>query len=114
VADADAEGFAQRLALDLSQARRRAIALGDNHLIRFTVVSSHATQYALYRRQGASTNLVDSARPVPTSVTVTTSATDAEFTFTGESLASYTITVQAPDRTMTVTVPQATGKAFVQ
>jgi hypothetical protein len=37
-----------------------------------------------------------------------------EFTFTGETLASYTITVAGPDRTLTVTVPQVTGKAFVQ
>jgi type II secretory pathway pseudopilin PulG len=114
IADVDAQGFSQRLALDLSQARRRAIATGDNHLVRFTVVSGNVTQYAIYRRQGASTNLVDSVHPVPGNVTVTTSANDAEFTFTGEALASYTVTIQAPDRTWTVTVPQATGKAFVQ
>jgi hypothetical protein len=48
-------------------------------------------------------------------VTVTTGGvTDMEFTFVGEALASYTITVQAPDRTWTITVPQVTGKAFVQ
>jgi hypothetical protein len=114
IADVDAEGFAQRLALDCSQARRRAIATGDNHLVRFTVVGGEATQYALYRRQGASTNLVDSVHLVPADVTVTTSATDVEFAFTGDGLASYTVTIQAPDRTWTVTVPQATGKAFVQ
>jgi hypothetical protein len=114
VADVDAQGFAQRLALDCSQARRRAIANGDNHLVRFTIFGGNATQYALYRRQGASTNQVDSVHPVPANVTVTTSATDVEFTFTGEALASYTVTIQAPDRTWTVTIPQATGKAFVQ
>jgi Tfp pilus assembly protein FimT len=114
VADVDAQGFAQRLSLDCSQARRRAIANGDNHLVRFTILGGNATQYALYRRQGASTNQVDSVHPVPDDVTVTTSATDVEFTFTGEALASYTVTIQAPDRTWTVTIPQATGKAFVQ
>ena len=46
-----------------------------------------ATQYALYRRQGASTTLVDEVHAVPASVTVTTGGTtDVEFTFTGEAL----------------------------
>ncbi len=114
IADVDAQGFAQRLALDSSQARRRAIATGDNHLVRFTASGGQASEYAIYRRQGASTNQVDSVYAVPDDATVTTSATDVEFTFTGEALASYTVTIQAPDRTWTVTVPQVTGKAFVQ
>ncbi len=115
IADADADGFARRIALDCGQARRRAIATGDNHLLRFTLSGSEATQYALYRRQGASTNRVDAIYPTPASVTITPGGvTDVEFTFTGEALASYSITVQAPHRTWTVTIPQATGKAFVQ
>jgi Tfp pilus assembly protein FimT len=114
LADVGARGFARRLALDFTQARQRAIALGDNHLVRFTITGGKVTQYGLYRRQGASTTLVDEVNIVPADVDVTTSATDAEFTFTGEALASYTITIQAPDHTCTVTVPQVTGKAFVQ
>jgi hypothetical protein len=115
MADVGAQGFARRLALDCSQARRRAIATGDNHLLRFTTSGGQASQYALYRRQGVNTTLVDDVHAVPADVTVTTAgATDLEFTFTGEALASYTVTIQAPDRTWTVTVPQVTGKAFVQ
>jgi type II secretory pathway pseudopilin PulG len=114
LADVDAQGFARRLALDCAQARRRAIATGDNHLIRFSVSGGSASQYALYRRSGATTTLVDSVRFTPSSVTVTTTATDLEFTFTGESPASYTVTIQAPDRTWTITIPQVTGKAFLQ
>lgn len=114
LADVDAQGFARRLALDCAQARRRAIATGDNHLIRFFVSGGSASQYALYRRSGATTTLVDSVRFTPSSVTVTTTATDLEFTFTGESPASYTVTIQAPDRTWTITIPQVTGKAFLQ
>jgi hypothetical protein len=83
--------------------------------VRFTIVSGKATQYGLYRRSGASTTLVDEVCLVPVGVDVTTAGTtDAEFTFTGEALASYTITIQAPDLICTVTVPQVTGKAFVQ
>jgi hypothetical protein len=114
IADMDGRGLARRIALDCSQARRRAIATGDNHLLRFTLSGSNATQYALYRRTGASTTIVDDVHIVPSSVTVTPGVTDVEFTFTGDALASYTITVQTPDRTWTVTVPQVTGKAFVQ
>jgi prepilin-type N-terminal cleavage/methylation domain-containing protein len=115
IADVDGQGFSRRLALDCSQARRRAIATGDNHLLQFAISGGEATQYAIYRRQGASTNLVDQVQAVPADVTVTTGgASNVEFTFTGEALTSYTITVQAPDRTWTVTVPQVTGKAFVQ
>jgi type II secretory pathway pseudopilin PulG len=115
LADVGAQGFARRLALDASQARRRAISSGDNHLLRFSFAGGQATQYALYCRQGGSTTLVDEARAVPASVTVTTGGTtDMEFNFTGEALASYTISVQGPDRAWTVTVPQVTGKSFVQ
>jgi Tfp pilus assembly protein FimT len=115
MADVGAQGFARRLALDASQARRRAISTGDNHLLRFSFSGSNATQYSLYRRTGGSVTLVDDVHPVPSSVTVTTAGTtDMEFNLTGEALASYTITMVGPDRTWTVTVPQVTGKSFVQ
>ncbi|MEX2317813.1 MAG: type II secretion system protein [Pirellulales bacterium] len=115
VADVSAQGFARRVALDCLQARRRAISNGDNHLLRFTLNAGLATQYALYQRQGGSVVLVDDVHAVPTGVTVTTGGvTDVEFTFTGEALASYAITVQAPDRTRTVTVYQVTGQPVVQ
>lgn len=115
IGDVGAEGFARRLALDCLQARRRTISTGDNHLLRFTLNGGTAIQYALYRRQGASVTLVDDARSVPTGVTVTTGGTtDMEFTFTGETLAAYTISITAPDRSLTLIVPQLTGKAFIQ
>ena len=115
IADIGAQGFARRVALDCSQARRRAIATGDNHLLRFTLSGSNATQYAVYRRSGATTTLVDDVHTVPANVTVTTGGvTDLEFLFTGEALASYIVSVTSPDRSLTVTVPQVTGKAFVQ
>jgi hypothetical protein len=115
LADVGGQGFARRLSLDLLQARQRAIANGNNHFVRFTIAGGKATQYAVYSRQGVTVTLLDEVNLVPADVNVTTAGTtDAEFTFTGEALASYTITVQAPDRTWTVTVPQVTGKAFVQ
>jgi type II secretory pathway pseudopilin PulG len=115
VSDVSAQGFARRLALDCLQARRRAISKGDNHLLRFTLVSGEATQYALYQRQGGNVVLVDDVHTIPSGVTVTTGGTiDVEFTFTGEALASYAISVQSPNRTRTVNVYQATGQAVVE
>src|SRR3954468_20607054 len=65
LADIGATGFARRVSLDCAQARRRAIATGDNHLLRFTLAAGNATQYAVYRRSGASTTLVDDVHTVP-------------------------------------------------
>jgi prepilin-type N-terminal cleavage/methylation domain-containing protein len=115
VADVDASGFARRIALDCFQARRRAISTGNDHLLRFTIVGGKATQYVLYSKVGATLTQMDDVHAVPTNVTVTTAGTtDMEFTFTGSTLAAYTITIASTDRTKTVTVPMATGKAFVQ
>lgn len=115
VSDVSAQGFARRLALDCLQARRRAISKGDNHLLRFTLAGSQATQYALYQRQGGSVVLLDDVRGVPSGITVTTGGTvDLEYTFTGEALATYMISVQSPNRTRTVNVYQVTGQAVVQ
>ena len=115
VADAGAQGFAQRVALDFLQARARTISTGDNHCLRFVLSGGEASQYALYRDAGGSDVLVDDIRVVPGDVAVTTGGTtDAEFAFSGEALSSYTITIAGPDRTWTVTVPQVTGKPFLQ
>jgi type II secretory pathway pseudopilin PulG len=108
-----AQGCVREIALDCLQARQRAISTGDNHSVRFTIAGGTATQYALYRRTGSGDILVDQVHSVPNAVTVTPNATDFEFTFTGDSLASYTAGVQGPDRSWNVTVTQATGKAFV-
>ena len=79
------QGFARRVALDCSQARRRAISTGNNHLLRFTLVSGNATQYGVYRNVGGVATLVDDVHSVPTNVTVKTGGvTDVEFQFTGE------------------------------
>ena len=115
IADVGAQGFARRVALDCFQARRRAIATGDNHLLRFTLSGGNATQYAVYRKVSGVPTLVDDVHAVPANVTVTTGGiTDLEFQYTGEAIASYTVTVTSANRNRTVTVPQVTGKAFVQ
>ena len=37
IADVGAQGFARRLSLDCTLARRRTISKGNNHLLRFTI-----------------------------------------------------------------------------
>lgn len=115
LADIGATGFARRVALDCSQARRRAISTGTNHLLRFTLSGGNATQYGVYSHSGSTYTLVDDVHAVPANVTVTTGGvTDVEFQFTGEALASYTVSITSADRSKTVTIPQVTGKSFVQ
>ena len=114
IAEVGAQGVVKRLALDCLQARRRAISSGDNHFVRFTLAGGAATQYAVYRNQAGVDVRVDELRAIPADVTVATGGTvDVSFNFTGEALAAYNITVAGPERTWTLTVPQATGKAFV-
>src|SRR6476620_199545 len=115
LADIGATGFARRVSLDCAQARRRAISTGNNHLLRFTLVGGNATQYGVYSHVGSTYTLVDDVHSVPANVAVTTGGmTDVEFQFTGEANASYTISITSPDRSKTITIPQVTGKAFVQ
>jgi prepilin-type N-terminal cleavage/methylation domain-containing protein len=104
-----AEGFARKLALDLLQARRRTIATGDNHYLQLTVAGSNVTSYVMYRRASGGDVVVEEMRTVPAGVTVATSATTLEFDFSGASLAAYTITVNGPNRTWTVSTVMATG-----
>ncbi len=114
IADVSAQGFARRLAIDCQQARRRAISTGDNHFLRFSSSGGTIASYALYRDEGGSDIRVDDVHDVPDNVTVTTGgATDVEFTFTGEATSSYSLGVQGPDRSWTVTIPRLTGQAFV-
>jgi len=109
-AKADARG----LALDLMQARRRAIATGNNHFIEFQQESGKIVGYTVRQRlEGGGTEAVEPPRRFAEDITATVSPSSPEFTFEGEALAGYTITLAAPDRTWQVTVAQATGAVQV-
>ena len=105
---------ARRVAVDLLQARRRAIATGDNHLLGLTYDSGVIVGYTVQKRLADSSTVdVDTLRRFPDGVTVAVAPSAPEFTFEGAALAAYTITLTAPDRTWQVTVAQATGAAQV-
>src|SRR5262245_10623522 len=109
-----AQGDARRLALDLMQARRRAIATGDNHYLDFVTSGGAVTSYTLYRRlSGGGVQAVDSVRNFPQQETVAASHAQAEFNFQGTALAAYQITFTGPDRTWQVNVVMATGSVRV-
>jgi len=104
-----ADGFARRLANDLTQARRRTIATGDNHFLQLTPSAGNATGYALYRRVGAGASQVDEARTRPKGVTFSANNATLEFDFDGAALGVYVATVGAPNRTWTISTTLATG-----
>ncbi len=108
-----ANADARRLALDMMQARRRAIATGDNHYLEFTSSGGQVTGYTLYRRLGGGAQAVDAARTFPHQETVTVSHAQAEFNFEGAALAAYQVTFTGPDRTWRLTVVPVTGAVRV-
>jgi Tfp pilus assembly protein FimT len=105
---------ARRLSSDLIQARRRAIATGDNHYVEFTSSGGAITGYTLYRRLGGGGVVaVDESRTFVQQETVGVSHSQAEFNFEGAALAAYQITFTGPDRTAQVTVVPVTGAVRV-
>jgi prepilin-type N-terminal cleavage/methylation domain-containing protein len=115
VGDLDGGVAAQRLAWNLEQARRRAISVGDNHVLTFQSSGGTLTGYTLQRRLPDTTlTSVDAPHFFPAHVTVTTATPSPEFTFEGAALAGYTFTVTTPHKSWTITVAQATGSIRIQ
>jgi prepilin-type N-terminal cleavage/methylation domain-containing protein len=108
-----AQGDARRIAIDLHQARRRAISTGDNHFVRFSLTGGHATSFVVHRRTISGSTVVEAVRTVPDDVVVVPNAIDNEFTFDGTSLAAYSIVVTGGSKSWTVTVVPATGTTRV-
>lgn len=110
-----AQGDSRRLALDLVQCQRRAIATGANHYLELADSGGNKTGYTVYRRTGPSAGtVVDGPREFSQAETVTCAASQLEFTFDGSALGAYTVTFAGPNRTRTVTVVAATGAVRVQ
>ncbi|MEX2559276.1 MAG: prepilin-type N-terminal cleavage/methylation domain-containing protein [Pirellulales bacterium] len=106
---------ARRLALDLLQAQRRAIATGDNHYLEFAMNGPKALGYTIYQRNsGGGVTAVDAARTFPASVTVTPSHSVEEFNFEGSALAAYQITLSGPNREWRVSVVPLSGAVQVE
>lgn len=104
-----AEGYARKLALGLTHARRATIATGDNHYIQLVSSGGTISSFHLMRRASGGDVQVDQSRPVPSGVTVSSAQTTLEFDFDGAALAAYSISIAGPDRGWTVTVTPLTG-----
>ena len=104
-----AAGFARTFAVDLLQARRRAIATGQNHYLSVTNSGGNVASYVMYRDTTGADTIVDKTRTIPAGVTATASHTTLEYDFDGASLAAYTMTITGPTRTWAVSTTMATG-----
>jgi type II secretory pathway pseudopilin PulG len=110
-----ARGDARRLALDLVQCQRRAIASGANHYLEFTTSSGAIVGYTLYQRTGPSSGTaVDAYQAFSTGLTVTSAQSQLEFTFDGSALTAYAVTLAGANQTRQVSVTAATGNVRVQ
>ena len=105
----DAAGYAERVALDLAQARERTIATGDNHYLEFTVTAGQATSYVIMRRASGGDVAVAPVETTPAGLSISVSNAQMEFDFDGSALDAYLVNVASPDRTYSVTVARLTG-----
>ncbi|MCG8450752.1 MAG: hypothetical protein MI725_14375 [Pirellulales bacterium] len=113
LANGGAEGFAHKLSLALTHARRSTIATGDNHYLQLSTSSGNVVSYAMFRRDSGGDVQMDDTRTVPQDVTVTSAESTLEFDFEGSALASYSISVVGPDRSWNVSVVALTGAVQV-
>ena len=112
----DAEGFARRLSLDFSQARRRAIATGDDHILYIQRSSGVVSGYVMYRDASGGEQQADDVIAVPTGATVTTPSDVWRLQFDGSLNAAGTSSVIRIDGAKfywNVTVYHTTGWAKV-
>jgi len=108
-----AEGFARKLSLALTHARRATIATGDNHYLQLATSGGNVTSFTLMRRAAGGDVQVDQARAVPQDVTVTSGQTVLEFDFDGAALAAYSVSIAGPDRSWNVAATMLTGSIAV-
>ncbi len=105
---------ARRVSLDLIQARRRAIATGDNHLLQFAKSGSSILSYQIMRRLDDNSMVaVDDVYLFPADVAVASRAIAAEFDFEGSASAGYSINFNGSDRSYQVVVDILTGTVRV-
>lgn len=108
-----ARAIARRLALDLRQTRSRAIAESANHYLQFETDGSNLVAYTIYKVASPSDLVVETSRKINAGVTVTGSATRAEFAPTGAAPTGYSYTVTGSTVGYVVSVIAVTGAVMV-
>lgn len=80
----ESEGFVRRLALDMRQARRAAIATGDDHYVRLNRdAGGKVIGYDLLRDTSGADTLVQPTTVTPNDTAVITATNDWAFDFSG-------------------------------
>ena len=108
-----AEAGAKRLALDLLQAKRRAISTGDNHYLEFNTTGGKIVSYQLFQKTGTGDVEVAELQSFEKNISVTSVDTTIEYNFEGQALSSSTVTLTGPSRSWQVEVIAVTGFAKV-
>ena len=111
MADFGSRSEARQLSLALLQAQRASITTGDNHFVSFDAIT--ASNYCVMRVTGSGNTLVDGPHLLEPDSTVSVSATRMEFTFEGQALGDYTITLQGENRAWQMTVIRISGAVRV-
>lgn len=111
--DVSAHIEGRRLALDLLRLQRAAVMTGDNHYLGFTTSGGSISGYQMYRRIGGGVIAVDSLRPFSERLEVTSSDAQLEFTFEGQALSPYQVTLSGANRSAQLDVIPVTGAVRV-
>lgn len=109
LANASAEGFARKLSLALTHARRATISTGDNHYVQLSPASGTITSFTVIRRASSGDVQIDQSHTVPTDVTLTSANRELEFDFDGSALATYSVDLATSDRSWSISVVPLTG-----
>ena len=109
--DFGSQAGARTLSLALLQTQRAAITSGDNHFLEFN--SSTPTAYSLKQRTGLGTVLVAGPYDLSADMDVAVSHTAMEFTFEGQALAAYVITISGDNREWQLDVIPISGAVRV-
>jgi len=110
-ADFGAQAAARQLSLALLQSQRAAIATGNNHYVAFD--SSTPTSYRIFRRLDSGQTLVDGPHELSADVVAIVSHTSMEFTFEGQALAAYSLTLEGENRSWSMSVVPISGAVQV-
>jgi len=105
--DFGSQAEARILSLGLLQAQRAAVTSGDNHFVQFDSLTP--TSYRIFHREATGPVLVDGPHILPAEVTATVSDTEMEFTFEGQALGAYVVTLAGDARSWRIDVIPING-----
>lgn len=106
-ADFGARGETRAISLALLEAQRGAIKTGDNHYVQFD--ATNAKSFSVLRVMDTGDRLVDGPHALAADTVVTVSTTRMEFTFEGQALGDYNITLDGENWIWQLNVIQING-----